>query len=155
MSFEDFSAQVRQSRFDFTENQLVTMRNSVTELYKVLKFVFDSPRKLQKPYTSLEEYKFKRERLLQSPSDFYSFRDDTIEIKIWKRRGNVYSIAVFGDFIPEGINFDAYTGHEKEFSQGFMFYGRFGVKEFSTCVTVFNYTVKQYIQKKQDSEALF
>lgn len=155
MSYLDFEKTLRQTRFDFSENQLITLKNSCTELYRVLKFVFDSPKKLQKPYTSLEEYRFRKERMYQSPSDFYHYRDNEVEIKLWKRLGRFYSVAVYGNFTPQGINFDAFIGHEKEFSQGFMFYGKFLQKEFSKAIDVFNYTVKQYIQKKQDDVSLF
>lgn len=152
--WKDFEEKIKNCRFDFTEEQLRNLKISCTELYRILKFVFDSPRKLQRPYTSVDRYKFEKERVYQSPSDYYHYRDDTICIELRKRR-QIYSLAVFGRFIPEGLNFEEFIGHEKEFSGGFNYYGRWSLHQFYTAVYTFNYVVRQYINDKMNSEALF
>lgn len=155
MSWTNFESDLKNCRFEFSEDQLRNLKSSCTDMYKILKFVFDSPRKLQKPYTSLDQYKYTKERKLQSPSDFYSFRDDEVQIQLWKRRNAFYSVAIFGDFIPEGVNFEYFVGHEKQFSCGFNFYGKWLPSEFSQAVDTYKYIVRQYIQKTFDDKRLF
>lgn len=154
MDWNKFEEDIKNCRFDFTEEQLRNLKSSCTEMYRILKFVFDSPRKLVRPYNSLERYKFEKERVYQSPSEYYHYRDNENQIQLWKRR-NGYSVAVCGPFRPDGVNFEAFIGHEKKFSQGFNFYGLFTRDRFTSAVYCYNFIVRQYIQQKFDSEALF
>ena len=154
MDWNKFEEDIKNSRFDFTENQLKTLKTSCTELYRLLKFVFDSPRKLTRPYNSMEQYRFQRERVYQSPSDYYQFRNNETEIKIWKRK-NGYSVAVCGDFVPTSVNFSAFVGNEKTFSQGYRFYGVWPRQQFENCVYTFQFVVREYILSLHNNMALF
>ena len=78
MSWKNYENDIKNSSFVFTDNQLMRMKESITELYSIFKFVFDSPRKLKRPYSSLNNYKFRRERMFQSPDEFFKFQHDNV-----------------------------------------------------------------------------
>lgn len=149
MSWVDFEKKIKTARFDFTEEQLKNLKLACTNMYEILKFVFDSPRKLYKPYNSLTDYKVKREHYFTSPSDFYSFRYDSILVQIHYRYKRFYSVGVFGyEFISDDLIKlrSEKNNHEKSFSNGFSYYGFYSRNEFNTCVDLFNTIVKRIIQ---------
>lgn len=148
MAFIDFEKKIKETRFDFTEEQLKNLKLACTNMYEILKFVFDSPRRYYKPYNSLYDYKVKREHYYTSPSDFYSFRYDNILVQIHFRFKRFYSVGVFGyelmsdDFLELKTQ---KTNHEKSFSSGFSYYGQFTRNDFQSCVDLFNLVVKRLI----------
>ena len=144
MSWSNFEKDIKNARFDFTENQLVRMKESITELYSIFKFVFDSPRKLERPYNSLAAYKYKRERMYQSPDEFYKFQHDNVLIFIHCRNKKTYSVAVTG-YKPFNCNKELKQRYESYFSAGFDFYGSFTRDDFSLCRSLFYDIVQDFV----------
>ena len=65
MAWLDFQKDIENCRFDFSEEQLKNLKIACSDLYSILKFVFDSPRKLsrlEKPYSSYENAKIYKEK---------------------------------------------------------------------------------------------
>lgn len=154
MSWTSFEKKLSETRFDFTEEQLKNLKMACTNLYEILKFVFDSPRRLYKPYTSLTRYKFEKERLYTSPSDFYSFRYNDVLIQIHFRQNRFYSIGVYGMEFPE-LEKEPKLKHETVFSNGFHYYGHFSRNEFKSCVMYFENLCFNYVKTVINERGLF
>lgn len=149
MSWIDFEKKLQNARFDFTDEQLKNLKLACTNMYEILKYVFDSPRKLYRPYNSLTDYKVKKEHYFTSPSDFYSFRYDNVLIQIHFRYKRFYSVGVFGyEFLDDSFMKlkSEKSNHEKSFSNGFHYYGWFSRNEFNSCIDLFNLIVNRYLE---------
>lgn len=142
MSWDYFVNNMKKTHFDFTENQLERLRVNFTEIYSILKFVFDSPRVNRRVYTSLDDYRTKKEKLYQSPDLFYNFRHDDTHIFICCRRKSSYSVGV------ENYSFESISkkvekfNFEHTFTVGIDFYGAFNRQHFNECVDLFSLLVK-------------
>lgn len=152
MPWTDFEKKIKNTRFEFTEEQLKNLKIASANMYEILKYVFDAPRRLYKPYNSLEDYKVKKERLYTSPSDFYSFRYDNVLIQIHYRFNRFYSVGVFGyqfgfDNLEDDLPVSEKMRFEKVFSNGFYYYGSFSRNEFSKCVDMFENLISRYMRE--------
>lgn len=146
IDWNKFRKEVENARFDFTESQFKRMKEDITDLYQLFKFAFDSPRKRLQPYTSLSDYKFKKERMYQSPDMFYSFSYDHVRIFV-ARRGKMFSVGACGGYLPhDSIAKKVYKKQiEHIFSNGVDFYGVFFRKEFSKCVLLWRTLVNDFL----------
>lgn len=151
MSWSNFEKDIKNCSFEFTDSQLKRMRSNITELYSIFKFVFDSPRKMQRPFSSVQNYKFKQERRLQSPDEFYNFKHDNVLIFISCRRKSSYSVACCG-FTPAFRNKVLKKGFESFFSSGFDYYGNFNRQSFSECVNLFYHIVIEFVSNERTPE---
>lgn len=151
MSWTNFERDIKNCSFDFTDSQLKRMRVAITDLYSIFKFVFDSPRKLQRPYSSLTDYKFKQEKRLQSPEDFYLFKHDNVMIFVKCRHKSLYSVACTG-FTPQFREKVEKIGYEYTFSAGFDYYGSFTRREFASCVKLFYDIVLEFVSNERTPE---
>lgn len=157
MAWLDFEEQLKNARFDFSEEQLKNLKIACTDLYSILKFVFDSPRKLatvEKPYKSYTEAKFKRERMYQSPSDFFNFRHDDVVISVSCRRKKFYSLVIVG-FDYDKITKTPYDRYEKTYAKGVTYYGLWSRTQFWTCVSVWRQCVYDFLKHRFDYVSLF
>lgn len=146
MSLQDFELNIKEySNYDFSDEQLKVFRSDITEIYSILKNVFDRKRK-DRPYTTVAMYKFKREQRFQRPDEFYHFQSDNVEIHIARRKGNKYSVAVTG-FSPDNYTSLKYNldSIEKKFSSGFDYYGLYDVSAFNEVICLFHNIIKSYI----------
>lgn len=156
MPWKDFETNIRNSSLDFSDEQIQVLKQNITDLYRIFKTVFDSPRKQYKPYSSALDYKIKHERIYDIPADFYNFVFDNINIHIHKRRNSIYSVAVCGialreDFLNGFNSRDEYMDRtEKEYSCGFVYYGHYQRSDFFLCVNLFLKIVVQAICQKLD-----
>lgn len=144
------------SKFDFSDNQLALLRASCIDMYKVFKAVFDSPRLYYKPYSSVMDYKIKRQRVYDTPDNFYNFTMNNINVHIRKRRFDIYSVAVCGIKVDdslfskmEKIDSEIFP-HEKEFSCGYDYLGHFKRSDFTGCVNLFYKVILSILCKRFD-----
>lgn len=142
MSWDTFESNIKRTRFDFSENQIQRLRVNFSEIYSILKYVFDSPRINRRVYTSLEDYRFKKEKLFQSPDLFYNFRFDDVHIFISCRRKSLYSVGVENYSFESICKKNEKFAFEHNFSCGIDFYGSFDRHHFSECVALFSLLVK-------------
>lgn len=145
------------STYDFSDNELCNFREAINVLYKVLKHVFDSPRRIPRVYNTPVAYELSREKLYQSPDDFYKFTSDNVVICIrFRARFNCYSVGVLGtkvdsDFLHKmNIKTDYLEINKDVFSQGFTYYGSFTRGKFHECVALYFSFVKWFIQNRLD-----
>lgn len=146
INWKKFRKEIENAHFDLSDSQFKRMRENISELYGIFKFCFDSPRRQLKPYTSLSDYKFKKERMLQSPDDFYSFHYDHVHIFI-ARRGRSFSVGACGGYIPHDSLAKQVLKKEIEhiFYCGVDFYGVFFPSEFSKCVALWRKFVNDFL----------
>lgn len=154
MSWTNFEKDIKNCSFEFTDSQLKRMRTNITELYSILKFVFDSPRRVQRPYSSVKNYQLKQERRFQSPDEFYSFKHENVLIFVQCRRKSLYSVACCG-FTPLFREKVQKFGYEQTFSSGFDYYGSFTRFEFGECVKLFYDIVLEFISNERTPELAF
>lgn len=147
IDWNKFKRQIENARFDLSDSQFKRMKEDIADLYSIFKFCFDSPRKRLQPYTSLSDYKFKKERLLQSPDDFYSFRYDHVRIFVARRGKYTFSVGACGGYLPHGSIAKKVNKKEIEhiFSNGVDFYGVFFTKEFSKCIALWRLMVNDFL----------
>lgn len=157
MSLKDVTENLKNfSHYAFNDNELMTFRQNISELYKVLKRVFDTPRRLPRCYNSLTAYKLSRERRYSSPSDFYHFSDDNVYITIcYRTRRRCFSVGVIGWSVPNRFINSNLSNSEHEFSQGFLYYGDYSRKDFDSCIKLWRDIVSDYIKNKFLNEELF
>lgn len=135
------------SELDFTDNQLTNFREHISGLYKILKNVFDSPRKMARCYNSIVSYELSREKRFQSPDEYYRFIDDNVIICIrYRSRLKVYCVGVIG-WRPRSVS--ASYIDDSDFSCGFNFYGGFTRKDFKSCVYLWSDLIKEYLNSKK------
>lgn len=144
---------IRDSQLPFTDNEIKLLKQNITDIYKLLKTVYDRPSLLEKPYNSLTHYKIKKQRLFYRPEEFYRFTCDEIEIHILKRRGGFYSVALIG-FVPDSKilkDFEKLQNMspvEVNYSCGYSYYGFFKPSEFVNCVNLFYKLVFTVLAKR-------
>lgn len=151
MSMTDFIKNVQKAPYNFSEDQLKMLRCSITDLYKLLKEVFDSPRKNYRPFTSVSMYKAKIEELYQSPSDYFCFKDKEVVIRIALRQGSHYSVATCGlplDSKTFHFASSAATENERLFMAGFHFFGYFPRSDFKNCLDLYYEIVRTYVNEQ-------
>ena len=66
--------------FDFSDGQVKQFRSLISDLYKLLKDVYDRPRRQYQRYSSFVDYKVKRQRIYLRPDEFYRFVFDNITV---------------------------------------------------------------------------
>lgn len=130
--------------FDFSDGQVKQFKSLISDLYKLLKDVYDRPRRQYQKYSSFIDYKVKRQRVYVRPDEFYRFVFDNITIQIVRRQHNIFSVAVSGVKPNEKIyrllgNPDNYfSPSERDYSCGLVFYGHYLASHFNECVETFN-----------------
>lgn len=140
----NLSLNLKNYTFDFTDEQVKQFRSNISDLYKLLKDVFDRPRRQPLIYNSYIDYKVKRQRIYQHPDTFYNFTFDNINVHVARRVRSVYSVAVHGVKVSDKLfkllgNPDSYiSSSERDFSCGFIYYGRFPLSQFQKVVEAYN-----------------
>lgn len=140
------------SRLDFNDEQLKVLRSASFDIYNVLKPLFERKNGIVRPYNSLTDYQLKKQIKLDRPSDYFVFKHDNVIIEIALRRSLIYSVAVLG-FKPTDrclnelmkVPDDWLTTSEKDFSNGYYFYGRFNRQHFSDCVDLWLKMIINYL----------
>lgn len=147
MSMYDFIQNIKESRFDFKDSELNNLRIACTDMYKILKGIFDTPRR-EKKYTSVQNYKILQERKYRYPDEFYKFDFNNIVVAIYRRRGDKYSVGVQGITINDVPAMK--TDTEKEFLGGFDFFGEFKRDRFAECIELFLSIVSHCIYRQYE-----
>lgn len=152
MPWTDFERKLADTRFEFTEEQLRTLKLSCANMYEILKLIFSAPRRHHRPFSSVSDYKFKLQRLYTSPSNFYTFTYKNVQIEIHFRFSRFYSVAVSGYRFPP-LFFKEFPKryHEIAFSSGFTYYGEFTRDDFDCVVDLFDRCVLYYLYRVRES----
>lgn len=147
------------STLDFTDNELSNFRDCINGLYRILKHVYDSPRRIPRLMNSVTALELSRELVYQSPDEYYRFVCNEVTICVrYRYRSKCYSVACTGWNITREIE---KAGHllqldkvekvdKDDFSCGFYYYGRFTRENFTECVNYYFAFLKLYIQTRLD-----
>lgn len=140
----NYNLNIKNYTFDFTDEQVKQFKSNLTDLYKLLKDVFDRPRRQPLLYSSYVDYKIKRQRLYSHPDTFYNFTFDNINVHIARRIHGIFSVAVHGITVNDkvykllGSPDDYLSTSERDYSCGFVYYGHFVLSDFQKAVETYN-----------------